>query len=85
MSSIVFSMNPRNGLTPAQRRVYVKTVNLIRQMGYPPSLREIARETGTSANAVRSALLILERKGYVGRADTKFRSIRILKSIQERG
>jgi len=68
----------RDPLTASQKATFIKIKNLIRQLGYSPSYREIGGELGIQAVAARKLVLRLEAKGYIGRADKKSRSLRVL-------
>lgn len=61
---------------------YIKRV--IRQKGYPPSVREIGDAVGLlSSSTVHGHLQTLEEKGYIRRDPTKPRAIEILDSASD--
>ena len=67
----------REPLTKRQRTVFDFIRNWCDMHGYPPTLREIARNIGVrSTNSVYNHLKILERKGYLTREDMKSRTWR---------
>ena len=70
-------------LTDRQRSVLSFIEQQIRQLGYPPTIREIGRHLGIrSTNGVNDHLKALERKGWIQRQDQKSRTLRVLRSLR---
>ncbi len=66
-------------LTPGQSKVLSFLTEYLRERGYPPTLREIARHFNlTGPMAPKRHLEALERKGYIRRAGGGSRAIEIL-------
>lgn len=75
--------NPDDVLTDRQRSVLAFIEQQIRQLGYPPTIREIGRHLGIkSTNGVNDHLKALERKGWIQRQDQKSRTLRVLRSLR---
>lgn len=55
-------------LTPARRLVLDTLLELERELGYPPTLREVAVRLGRSTTSVYAAAARLERDGWLVRA-----------------
>ncbi|RMD89699.1 MAG: transcriptional repressor LexA [Calditrichaeota bacterium] len=70
-------------LTEKQKNVLKIIADKIKEMGYPPTLQELADELGVrSKNAVLKHLQALEKKGYIGKREGgAARGIRILESL----
>ncbi|MFQ5602638.1 MAG: transcriptional repressor LexA [bacterium] len=70
-------------LTDKQKNVLRLVAEKIKEVGYPPTLQELADELGVaSKNAVLKHLTALEKKGYIGkRQGGAARGIRILESM----
>jgi len=70
-------------LTDKQKNVLKLIAEKVRDVGYPPTLQELADELGVSSkNAVLKHLTALEKKGYIGkRQGGAARGIRILESL----
>lgn len=67
------------GLSERQAQVLKYIQKSIDENGYPPTLREIGIHMGIrSTNGVNDHLRALERKGYLGREQTKSRALRPL-------
>lgn len=65
--------------TKRQREVVDVIRRLTKQMGYPPTIRELADELGLRGpNAVKNHLNPLRRKGWVTWQDGKFRTLRVV-------
>ena len=63
-------------LTDRQHEVLDIIQKSLREKGFPPTLREIAKQMGIrSTNGVNDHLRALERKGYLRREDLKSRGI----------
>lgn len=69
-------------LTEKQEKVYSFIVEKIKQLGYPPSLREIGAMMKITPNAVRGYLDALVKKGYIER-DSIARGIRVIKTLDK--
>ncbi len=70
-------------LTKRQRQIIDYISDQISEMGYPPSVREIADAVGlTSPSTVHSHLHTLEKLGYVRRDPTKPRALEVLVDTQ---
>ncbi len=70
-------------LTEKQKNVLKIIADKIKELGYPPTLQELADELGVrSKNAVLKHLQALEKKGYIGKREGgAARGIRILESL----
>ena len=70
-------------LTDKQKNVLKLIADKLKEVGYPPTLQELADELGfSSKNAVLKHLTALEKKGYIGkRQGGAARGIRILESL----
>jgi len=69
-------------LTEKQKEVYNLIIEKIKQLGYPPSLREIGAVMKITPNAVRGYLDTLVKKGYIER-DSTARGIRVIKPLDK--
>jgi len=66
-------------LTERQREIYEFIVSMIREKGYPPTIREIGERFGiSSTNGVRTNLNALVRKGYIRRKPFLSRGIELV-------
>ena len=71
-------------LTDRQRRVLEFIEVQIRQVGYPPTIREIGRQLGMrSTNGVNDHLKALEKKGYLHREGNKSRTLTVVKASND--
>lgn len=70
-------------LTDKQKNVLKLIAEKVNEVGYPPTLQELADELGVaSKNAVLKHLNALEKKGYIGKREGgAARGIRILESL----
>jgi repressor LexA len=69
------------GLTDRQRQVLEGVTKIMREKGYPPTVREIGDLLGLrSSCTVQRHLEALERKGYLKRDRTKARSLEVLQA-----
>jgi repressor LexA len=70
-------------LTDKQKTVLRIIAEKVKEVGYPPTLQELADELGVrSKNAVLKHLNALEKKGYIGKREGgAARGIRILESL----
>lgn len=65
-------------LTPRQRQILEFIDEKVRDVGYPPSVREIAKGVGLSSTAtVHTHLGALQDKGYLRRDPTKPRALEV--------
>jgi SOS-response transcriptional repressor LexA len=66
-------------LTPAQMRVMAAVRELVREKGWPPTVREIGKRCGlASPSTVHAHLASLERAGLVVRDPLKPRALRVV-------
>lgn len=73
-------------LTLLQRRVLSFLKNYINNNGYPPSVREIGRNTEIRSTAtVHAILVVLEEKGYIIRDGKQSRSMTVLSGADSHG
>lgn len=70
-------------LTQKQKNVLKLIAQKVKEVGYPPTLQELADALGVrSKNAVLKHLTALEKKGYIGKREGgAARGIRILESL----
>ncbi len=70
-------------LTEKQKNVLRLIARNVKEIGYPPTLQELADELGVaSKNAVLKHLAALEKKGYIGKREGgAARGIRIIESL----
>ncbi len=69
----------RDELTKRQRQIFDFIIEKKRQVGYPPSVREIGAGVGlSSSSTVHSHLTALEKKGLIKRDPTKPRALEIM-------
>lgn len=88
MKGYFFTAHPENlgnpalmrpALTQKQEEVLRYIAEVVRQQGYPPTLRQIGERFGiSSSNAVRGHLRALEKKGYIRRRARTSRGIELL-------
>ena len=72
-------MGERTELTARQRQVLEYILEMVRQRGYPPSVREIGEAVGLSSpSTVHSHLSGLVKAGYIRRDPSKPRAIEVL-------
>src|SRR3972149_8345815 len=63
-------------LTARQRRILEFIAKTVREMGYPPTVREIGEAVGlTSSSSVHAQLANLERMGLLRKDPTKPRAV----------
>jgi len=67
-------------LTVKQQNVFEYIRKKVGQIGYPPSVREIAQQFGISTRAAYDHLRAIEKKGYIRRDPMKPRAIEIVGS-----
>lgn len=64
------------GLTHRQRRILQVIKDAVETMGYPPSIRELARQAGlASTSSVSYQLKVLEEKGFLRRDPNRPRAL----------
>lgn len=69
----------RKKLTERQQEIYDFIAQVIRENGYPPTIREIMEAFKiASTNGVRTTLSALEKKGYIRRTAMLSRSIELV-------
>ena len=70
--------DPGHVLTWRQRKILQAIRDSVQKRGYPPSMREIAKEVGLiSTSSVSYQLSILERKGYLHRDLRRPRTVEV--------
>jgi repressor LexA len=67
-------------MTPAQARVFQFVVSSLAEVGYPPTLREVARHIGRGISSAQLHLEALARKGYLRRDPGTMRGIRLVRA-----
>lgn len=66
-------------LTSRQNEVLDYIKSYIAKHGYPPAVREIGKALGLSSPAtIQSHILALENKGYIKKANSKYRTLEII-------
>jgi len=74
-----------HGLTQRQRHVLEEIHKVMRETGYPPTVREIMERLGLSSTCtVQRHLEALERKGFIRRSRLKARTLEIIKADDPR-
>jgi repressor LexA len=68
----------RKKLTKRQQQVLDFIINYLRDTGYPPTIREVAKEFKISSKGAYDHLTAIEKKGYIKRNPTKPRAIEIM-------
>ncbi len=69
----------RFDLTKKQGRIYDYICDYLKEHGFPPTVREIAKMAGlSSASSAHGYLKQLEEKGYIRRMDNSPRAIEIV-------
>ncbi|MDD3241030.1 MAG: LexA family protein [Anaerostipes sp.] len=69
----------RFDLTEKQGRIYDYICDYLKEHGFPPTVREIAKMAGlSSASSAHGYLKQLEEKGYIRRMDNSPRAIEIV-------
>ena len=68
-------------LTEIQRDTLVFIRSYTRGNGYPPTLREMAKEFEVTEAAISHRLLLIEKKGYIARMPFLSRAITILQEF----
>lgn len=73
-------------LTAMQQRIYDYIARMIREQGYPPSVREIGEAVGLrSPSTVHFHLKHMEELGVIGKRAGKGRAITLTEPVQEEG
>jgi repressor LexA len=73
----------RKRLTERQQQIYTFIVHMIREKGYPPTIRDIMEEFKiASTNGVRTTLLALAKKGYINRHPKLSRGIELTDYVE---
>lgn len=70
-------------LTIKQKMVYEAIEMFIKENGYSPTLREIAKMINIDVHSAFDRVLILERKGYISTKNGKQRTIRLLRGLDD--
>lgn len=68
----------KQDLTEAQAETLRVVITLTSNVGYPPTLREIAEVRGVQVAAVAGCMRLLEAKGWIRREPGLPRTIRVL-------
>ena len=63
--------------TKPQQRLLRAIVELTSERGFPPTVRELAEETGVTNTAIFDCAAILSRRGWIAREHRIARSIRL--------
>lgn len=72
------------GLTPRQRVILQVIRDAVAEVGYPPSMRELARQAGlASTSSVSYQLKVLEEKGFIRRDPNRPRALVVTLPEQE--
>ena len=71
----------RKKLTKRQQEVLDFIINYVREVGYPPTVREIAGAFGISSKGAYDHLTAIEKKEYIKRDPTKPRAIELMDFI----
>ncbi len=71
----------RKKLTTKQQKILDFIVKYIKEIGYPPTVRDIASEYKMSSKGAYDHMLAIEKKGYIKRDPTKPRAIEIMDFI----
>ncbi|HGE69422.1 TPA: transcriptional repressor LexA [Candidatus Poribacteria bacterium] len=71
----------RKKLTIKQQEILDFIVNYVKDTGYPPAVRDIAKHFKMSSKGAYDHLLAIEKKGYIKRNPTKPRAIELLDFI----
>jgi len=71
----------RKKLTIRQQKILDFIVTYIKDVGYPPTIRDIARDFKMSSKGAYDHLVAIEKKGYIRRDPTKPRAIELLDFI----
>jgi repressor LexA len=72
----------RKKLTIRQQKILDFIVSYIKDNGYPPTVRDIARDFKMSSKGAYDHMVAIEKKGYIRRDPTKPRAIELLDFVQ---
>lgn len=72
----------RKKLTIRQQKILDFIVGYIKEMGYPPTVRDIARDFKMSSKGAYDHMVAIEKKGYIRRDPSKPRAIELLDFMQ---
>ena len=68
----------RKNLTNRQQKVLDFIIDYLKDVGYPPTIREVASEFGISSKGAYDHLVAIEKKGYIRRDPAKPRAIELM-------
>lgn len=68
----------RKTLTNRQQKVLDFIIDYLKDVGYPPTIREVASEFGISSKGAYDHLVAIEKKGYIRRDPAKPRAIELM-------
>jgi len=71
----------RKKMTTKQQKIFDFIVKHVKDIGYPPTVRDIAGEYKMSSKGAYDHMLAIEKKGYIKRDPTKPRAIEIMDFI----
>jgi len=71
----------RKKMTTKQQKIFDFIVKHVKDIGYPPTVRDIAGEYKMSSKGAYDHMLAIEKKGYIRRDPTKPRAIEIMDFI----
>lgn len=71
----------RKKMTTKQQKIFDFIVKYVKEIGYPPTVRDIASEYKMSSKGAYDHMLAIEKKGYIKRDPTKPRAIEIMDFI----
>jgi len=72
-------MVKKDSLTPNQKKTLEVIQQKIKEIGYPPTVREIGKLVGVTSSATSyKYLTILEKRGYITREKDKSRAIKLV-------
>ena len=74
----------RKKLTNRQQQVLDFIINYVRDVGYPPTVREIGNEFKISSKGAYDHIMAVEKKGYIRRDAAKPRAIELMDFIPGR-
>ena len=72
----------RKKLTIRQQKILDFIVGYIKEVGYPPTVRDIARDFKMSSKGAYDHMVAIEKKGYIRRDPSKPRAIELLDFMQ---
>jgi repressor LexA len=74
----------RKKLTNRQQQVLDFIINYVRDVGYPPTVREIGSEFKISSKGAYDHIIAIEKKGYIRRDPAKPRAIELMDFVPGR-